>query len=205
MRRRSANATAMDIENKDTPSAVSAQSPVPSTDTGTQHIGDSHSDMPRGPPLSIMGLEGVIKDGHTPESTTKGYKAGYTHMASDLADDFGRHHLVVFPNPKEIPTLKGSILVPEENTKTEIRSGARVTKYDLSNQGLDPDSTERPVDRIDVSLSYNKPPTEKEVASMVSEHVRNLCHHWRRVKINIHQGEVPTEGSKEPDYVVSQA
>jgi hypothetical protein len=199
MRRRSANATAMDIENKDTPSAVSAQSPVPSTDTGTQHIGDSHSDMPRGPPLSIMGLEGVIKDGHTPESSTKGYKAGYTHMASDLADDFGRHHLVVFPNPKEIPTLKGSILVPEENTKTEIRSGARVTKYDLSNLELT-----RPVDRIDVSLSYDKPPTQEEVSSMVPEHTRDSCHHWRHVKIDIRRGDPPTEGSKVPDSLVSQ-
>jgi hypothetical protein len=193
----------MDKKDIATSSAVSAQSLAPATGTGTQDLGDGHSDMKRGPPLSIMGLEGVIKDVDTFESSTMVAKPGYTHMASK--DDFGRYHLVVFPNPKDIPTLAGSILVPKENTKTEIRSGARVTEYDLSNQGLDPDSTERPVDRIDVSLSYNKPPTEAEVASMVSEHVRDLCHHWRRVKINIHQGEVPTEGSKEPDYVVSQA
>jgi hypothetical protein len=192
----------MDKEDIATPSAVSAQSLAPATGTGTQDLGDGHSDMKRGPPLSIMGLEGVVRDGDTFESSTIVAKPGYTHLASK--DDIGRYHLVVFPNPKEIPTLEGSILVREENTKTEIRSGARVTEYDLSNQELNRDSTQRPVNRIDVMLGYDEPPTEEEVASMVPKHTMDLCHHWRHVNIDLHQGELQTEGSDATDSLVSQ-
>jgi hypothetical protein len=102
----------MDKEDKATPSAVSNQSPVPTTDVGAQDIGESHSDITRGPPLSITGLEGVIKDEYTPKSTIKVCKAGYTHMASDLADDFGRHHLVVFPTPRNPRLWKALSLSP---------------------------------------------------------------------------------------------
>jgi len=194
----------MDIENTTTPSAVSVQSPAPTMGTGTKVFNESQSGITRRAPLSIMGLEGVVKDGYTPEESIKGCKAGYTHMASELADEFGRHHLVVFSKPEVIPTLEGSILVPEENTTTELQSGARVTKYDLSNQGWNRDLTGQPVDQINVSLGYDKPPTEEEVASMVPEHTEGLCDKWRHVKVDILCGELPTEASETPDTVVLQ-
>ena len=139
-----------------------------------------------------------MQDAETLKTRLRDVRSDHATLVSEVTD--GRYLLVVFPTPDEFPTLQGSILLPEETSTMQTRDKRRVTEYDLS-------STNHPVDRIDVGVSYKPNPTAENIGSMVPGSIRNLClpRSWRQADIEIYQKEVPPTDSEAPDSVLSQA
>jgi hypothetical protein len=202
-----AKRTAMDSESKPEPTAATTQSLAPRTgdDAGRSNL-SPQTTAPKS--VTFTGVSSTLKDNKRVDPWTMGARPGSTMLASHRPDGLGRSSLNFFKKHPEASTMKDTILVPKEDSRQISRHqslGAVFLGHDTSKQEVTFAGTERPVNGIDVIIRHNQPASEQEVASLVPQSVINLCEpKWEKVGIELHQGEVPTEGSGVPDSVVSQ-